>query len=94
MPKKPAPTTYLDMPAVAARLDVTESTIRKYRSQGRLPEPDIMLGQSPGWRATTIDAWIKARPGRGVGGGRPRKDGAPAAGARPAPKPIRTRAAR
>lgn len=32
---------------------------------GDLPEPDAYFGQSPAWRESTIEAWDKARPGRG-----------------------------
>lgn len=32
---------------------------------GDLPEPDLYFGQSPVWRASTIDDWLKTRPGRG-----------------------------
>jgi len=65
----------LDMPAVARRLGIAPSTVRKYRSSGRLPAPDVMLGQSPGWAPATIDAWVTQRPGKGAGAGRPRKLG-------------------
>ena len=40
----------------------------------RLPEPDAYIGRTRGWKTETIDAWNAARPGRGVGGGRPRRD--------------------
>lgn len=67
------PHGYLDITAVAERAGVTAATIRKYRATGRMPDADILLGQSPGWHPETIEAWLQARPGRGVGGGRPRK---------------------
>lgn len=38
-----------------------------------LPEPDALIGATRGWLPETIDRWNAARPGRGVGGGRPRK---------------------
>ena len=38
-----------------------------------LPEPDALIGSTRGWLPETIDAWNAARPGRGSGGGRPRK---------------------
>lgn len=40
------------------------------------PAPDVILGGTPGWsphRETEIHAWHAAKPGRGAGGGRPRK---------------------
>lgn len=58
---------------VAAHLRVSAATARKYASDGRLPAPDGRLGVTPWWWPATIRAWQKARPGRGVGGGRPRK---------------------
>ncbi len=64
----------LDLRGVADRIGLSYATIRRYRSQDpSFPTPDATLGQSPGWLAETIDAWQAARPGRGVGGGRPRK---------------------
>ncbi|MDU5850926.1 MAG: hypothetical protein E6Z42_08230 [Bifidobacterium bifidum] len=35
--------------------------------------PDAMIGRTRGWLPETIDGWNAKRPGRGVGGGRPRK---------------------
>jgi len=32
-----------------------------------------MIGRTRGWLPETIDGWNAKRPGRGVGGGRPRK---------------------
>lgn len=64
---------YLSMGDIAEMLGVAHNTIRKYRSEGRLPEPDAMTGPTPGWLPETIEAWQLARPGRGVGGGRPPK---------------------
>ena len=64
----------LDLHGVAERLGLGYATVRRYRSQdATFPEPDATLGQSPGWLPETIDAWQAARPGRGAGGGRPRK---------------------
>ena len=58
---------------VAAHLGVTPATVRKYASTGRLPVPDGRVAASPWWSPDTIRAWQAQRPGRGVGGGRPRK---------------------
>jgi len=67
-------TGYLDRSAVAGLIGVTPDTLSAYRSRGYLPEPDVMLGRSPGWLPATIERWIAARPGKGAGAGRPRKD--------------------
>ena len=32
-----------------------------------------LIGRTRGWLPETIDRWNASRPGRGVGGGRPRK---------------------
>lgn len=39
----------------------------------KLPQPDATIGRTRGWLPDTIDQWNTQRPGRGVGGGRPRK---------------------
>lgn len=39
----------------------------------KLPQPDALIGRTRGWLPETIDRWNASRPGRGVGGGRPRK---------------------
>lgn len=62
---------------VARRLGLSLSTVHNYRYQGRLPAPDGTLGNSPWWLPETIDAWQASRPGRGVGGGRPRRNTPP-----------------
>lgn len=67
-------TGMLSMREIAERLGIEANTLRSYRSDGRLPEPDAMLGMAPRWRPETIDTWHANRPGRGVGGGRPRKN--------------------
>ena len=51
-------TEYLGVKQVAERLGITSGGLLNLK----LPEPDAMIG---GWNAK--------RPGRGVGGGRPRK---------------------
>ena len=54
---------YLSLKQVGERLGV------KNAAAYRLPEPDAMIGTPE-----TIDRWTSARRGRGVGGGRPRKE--------------------
>ena len=54
---------------VAGRLGVKTGALATYK----LPEPDATIGRTRGWLPDTIDQWNTQRPGRGVGGGRPRK---------------------
>lgn len=60
---------YLGVTDVAQRLGIVKSAVSAYK----LPEPDVMIGRTRGWLPETIDEWNANRPGRGVGGGRPRK---------------------
>ncbi|MBW3079883.1 hypothetical protein [Bifidobacterium saguinibicoloris] len=60
---------YLGVKQVAERLGITQGALLSLK----LPEPDVRIGKTRGWSTDTIDRWNTARPGRGVGGGRPRK---------------------
>ena len=62
-------TEYLGVKQVAERLGITQGALLSLN----LPEPDALIGRTRGWRPETIDRWNAGRPGRGVGGGRPRK---------------------
>ncbi|KAB8289324.1 hypothetical protein DSM100688_0404 [Bifidobacterium ramosum] len=62
-------TEYLGVKQVAEHLGITQGALLTLK----LPEPDAMIGRTRGWSAKTIDQWNAQRPGRGVGGGRPRK---------------------
>lgn len=62
-------TEYLGVKQVAERLGITQGALLSLR----MPEPDAMIGRTRGWLPSTIDEWNASRPGRGVGGGRPRK---------------------
>lgn len=76
----------LDMQGVADRTGLTYKTVRNYHHiaearraagesrPGDMPPPAATFGRSPVWEPKAIDKWISNRPGRGVGGGRPRKD--------------------
>ena len=67
----------LDLEAIAHRADITVDTARGYQKRatrnraannprpGDLPAPDVTLGQTPGWYAQTIDAWLTSRPRAG-----------------------------
>lgn len=60
-------TEYLGIKQVSERLGVANA------ASYDLPEPDVTIGRTRGWLSDTIDQWNAQRPGRGVGGGRPRK---------------------
>lgn len=61
-------TEYLGIKQVSERLGVANA------ASYDLPEPDVAIGRTRGWLPETIDQWNAQRPGRGVGGGRPRKN--------------------
>ena len=62
-------TRYLSVTDIAAQLGISTAAVASYK----LPEPDAYIGRTRGWLPSTIDEWNASRPGRGVGGGRPRK---------------------
>ena len=54
---------------VAALAGITEDSVREYRRRGTIPEPDFYVGRTPVWERSTIERWLRTRPGPG----RPRK---------------------
>ena len=64
-------TEYLGVKQVAERLGITSGGLLNLK----LPEPRRdHRPHSGAWLPETIDEWNAQRPGRGVGGGRPRKN--------------------
>ncbi|MBE1557632.1 hypothetical protein [Nonomuraea africana] len=69
---------YWTMADIADYLEVKLRTVHTYRQRRKdgdpngLPPEDKMIGRTPVWKPATITSW--PRPGRGAGGGRPRKD--------------------
>lgn len=61
---------YMSFTEVVDQLGVKTGALATYK----LPEPDAIIGRTRGWLPDTIDRWNANRPGRGVGGGRPRKN--------------------
>jgi HAMP domain-containing protein len=59
------PGEFLSIEGFARRIGVSVQTLRAYKSRGRLPQPDIVLGGSPGWLPATVDAFQASRPGQG-----------------------------
>lgn len=76
---------FLTLEDCAHALGLTYRTVRNYHQvaerrrrdggirPGDFPPPDMRYGRSPVWKASTIKRWAANRPGRGAGGGRPRK---------------------
>lgn len=56
-----APSSLLDLSAVAAALGVRESTVSAYKARGRLPQPQFCVSNSPMWSWVVIDRWIRSR---------------------------------
>jgi hypothetical protein len=73
----------MDREAVAKFLGVSVKSISQYLTESReggryadhpFPKPDGRIGRGPWWnkkRKAEFLKWQEARPGRGVGGGRP-----------------------
>jgi hypothetical protein len=72
LPAGDHPRDLLDEQDAAELLGVAYATVRKDRQIGRLPEPVIVCGLAHWPRATLQQVPTTMRPGRGVGGGRPK----------------------
>lgn len=76
---------FLTLDDCARQLGLTYRTVRNYHQvaerrrrvggvrPGDFPPPDMRVGRIPVWKVSTITSWSRHRPGRGAGGGRPRK---------------------
>lgn len=80
-----SPVEHLSIADVADRYGLTPGTVRTYNGKAAqrrraglakahdFPAPVRRVGNSPLFAAPDVEQWFKRRPGRGVGGGRPRK---------------------
>lgn len=64
-------THYLSLNGFAQRAGISRATLATYRADGRLPEPDAVIGgagrgATHGWLPETIDYWITHRVGQGT----------------------------
>lgn len=57
---------YLGYNQVADMLGLDPATVRSYRRDGYLPQPDAVIGDRPGWTEETIRRWQESRPGQGA----------------------------
>lgn len=69
--------SYLGTSDIAEWFGVDRATIVQWRRRyPDFPAPDAAISSTAGWlpqRKAEIVAWEASRPGRGAGGGRPRK---------------------
>lgn len=80
-PAKPDTThRYVDMVEIAGWFGISHRAVANWRTRYAdthpFPEPDVIVGRTPGWsrkRRPEIETWAAGRPGPGAGGGRPRK---------------------
>lgn len=61
---------YLSLNGFAQRAGLSRTTLVSYRHQGRLPEPDAIIGGperggTHGWLPETVDHWMENRVGQG-----------------------------
>jgi hypothetical protein len=75
----PEPIRYDSAAEIAALFGVQPGTVDTWRARyPDFPQPDVYVGRFAGWlpgREAELRAWEASRPGRGAGGGRPRKAG-------------------
>ena len=83
----------VDTSGAAEVLGVAPESVTRYRARGGFPDPIRVFGGAPVWTRAQIEDYQASRPGRGAGGGRPRKSAAtadtapaPAKAAKAAPK--------
>lgn len=53
--------TYLNFTGIAEKTGISSGYLRQLRIQDKLPAPDAMVGEYPGWLPATIEAWSAAR---------------------------------
>jgi hypothetical protein len=66
------PDRLLTMKGIAEYVGVEYESIRTYRAKKLLPEPVMVIDQTPLWTKPVIRAWNENRPGQG-GGVRPNR---------------------
>ncbi|RSM43160.1 hypothetical protein DMA12_19635 [Amycolatopsis balhimycina DSM 5908] len=72
---------YVDMVEIGAWFGIGHRAVANWRTRYAdthpFPEPDVIIGRTPGWsrdRKGEIELWAAGRAGPGAGGGRPRKE--------------------
>lgn len=57
---------YLSMQEMAEITGLTPESIRTYKSRGKLPAPDVLIGKTPGWTMDSVEAFAASLPGQGA----------------------------
>lgn len=52
---------YLTRTEFAAQCGLALETIKRYRTSGKVPEPDLYVDNKPLWKASTVQAWTEGR---------------------------------
>ncbi|OTA26110.1 transcriptional regulator [Alloscardovia macacae] len=52
---------YMSFTEIAEYLGIQKGSLANYR----IPEPDVYIGRTRGWKREKIEAWNAARPGHG-----------------------------
>ncbi len=55
------PLQIMRLPAVAAKLGLSKSTIERLRRLGEFPDPIRIAPRCIGWPEAAVDAWLRAR---------------------------------
>ncbi|MEX3968682.1 helix-turn-helix transcriptional regulator [Paraburkholderia sp. EG286B] len=62
----PAPTSmkplYLDLPAVAATVSLSETSVQKLVRENQFPKPRMLSGRRVAWLTREVEAWAEERP--------------------------------
>ncbi len=59
--KRPAP-IFLDLPATAEAVSLSESTVQELVRQGQFPAPRQLSGRRVGWLVREVTEWAESRP--------------------------------
>ncbi|WP_081588244.1 helix-turn-helix transcriptional regulator [Paraburkholderia phenoliruptrix] len=53
---------YLDLPAVAAAVSLSETSVQKLVRESLFPRPRMLSGRRVAWLTREVEAWAEARP--------------------------------
>ncbi|MEM5387292.1 AlpA family phage regulatory protein [Paraburkholderia phymatum] len=53
---------YLDLPAVAAAVALSETSVQKLVRENQFPKPRMLSGRRVAWLTREVEAWAEERP--------------------------------